>query len=161
MPPGFRNANRPDTRYVAGMNFVLIPGMWLPGSVWTPVTGHLTSLGHRTTALTLPGQGDGDLSATLDDQISEVVAAVDAAPGGAVVVGHSAAASLAWMAGDRRPNTVLTVVLVGGFPEADGELYFGAFAPIDGQVPFPGWSRSRDPMPPTSTNNNEPRSPRR
>jgi len=121
------------------MNFVLIPGMWLPGSVWTPVTSHLAGLGHRTTALTLPGQGDGDPSATLNDQLSAVLAAVDAAPGGAVVVGHSAAASLAWMAADRRPNTVRTVVLIGGFPEADGELYFGAFAPVDGQVPFPGW----------------------
>jgi pimeloyl-ACP methyl ester carboxylesterase len=121
------------------MNFVLIPGMWLPGSVWEPVTGHLTSFGHRATALTLPGQGDGDPSATLDDQLSAVVAAVDAAPGEAVVVGHSAAASLAWMAADRRPDTVVTVVLVGGFPEADGELYFGTFAPIDGLVPFPGW----------------------
>ncbi len=121
------------------MNFVLIPGMWLTGSVWTSVTGRLAGLGHRATALTLPGQGDGDPSATLNDQLSAVLAAVDAAPGGAVVVGHSAAASLAWMAADRRPNTVLTVVLVGGFPEADGELYFGAFAPVDGQVPFPGW----------------------
>ncbi len=43
------------------------------------------------------------------------------------------------MAADRRPNTVRTVVLVGGFPEADGELYFGAFPPVDGLVPFPGW----------------------
>ena len=126
-------------RYVAGMNFVLLPGMWLPGSVWKPVTAHLTGLGHRATALTLPGQGDGDPSATLNDQVSAVVAAVDDAPGGAVVVGHSAAASLAWMAADRRPETVRTVVLVGGFPEADGELYFGAFAPVDGLVPFPGW----------------------
>ena len=113
--------------------------MWLPGSVWEPVTGHLTSFGHRATALTLPGQGDGDPSATLDDQLNAVLAAVDAAPGEAVVVGHSAAASLAWMAADRRPDTVVTVVLVGGFPEADGELYFGGFAPIDGLVPFPGW----------------------
>jgi pimeloyl-ACP methyl ester carboxylesterase len=122
-----------------GMNFVLVPGMWLSGSVWETVTDYLTNLGHRATALTLPGQGDGDPSATLDDQISAVVAAVDDAAGGAVVVGHSAAGSLAWMAADRRPDTVRTVVLVGGFPEADGELYFGVFAPVDGRVPFPGW----------------------
>ena len=70
------------------MDFVLIPGMWLPGSVWDPVTAHLTSLGHRATALTLPGQGDGNRSAALDDQVTAVIAAVDAAPGGAVVVGH-------------------------------------------------------------------------
>ena len=57
---------------VAGMNFVLVPGMWLPGSVWEPVTGHLASRGHRTTALTLPGQGDDDPSATLDDQVGRL-----------------------------------------------------------------------------------------
>jgi hypothetical protein len=43
---------------VPRMDFVLIPGMWLPGSVWDPVTAHLTSLGHRATALTLPGHRD-------------------------------------------------------------------------------------------------------
>jgi len=121
------------------MDFVLIPGMWLPGSVWDLVARHLTSLGHRATALTLPGQGDGDRSATLDDQVTAVVAAVDAAPGGAVVVGHSAAGSLAWTAADRRPDAVSAVVLVGGFPNADGDRYFDAFAPVDGLVAFPGW----------------------
>ena len=34
----------------------------------------------------------------------------DAAPDGAVVVGHSAAGSLAWMAADRRPDAVRAVV---------------------------------------------------
>lgn len=121
------------------MDFVLIPGMWLSGAVWEQVTTRLAALGHRATALTLPGQGDGDSSATLQDQIDAVVAAVDAAPGGSVVVGHSAAASLAWMAADRRPDSVRAVVLVGGFPEPDGELYFGPFEPVAGAVPFPGW----------------------
>jgi pimeloyl-ACP methyl ester carboxylesterase len=124
---------------VPRMDFVLIPGMWLPGSVWDPVTAHLTSLGHRATALTLPGQGDGNRSAALDDQVTAVVAAVDAAPGGAVVVGHSAAGSLAWTAADRRPDAVPAVVLVGGFPNADGDRYFDAFAAVDGLVAFPGW----------------------
>lgn len=124
---------------VPRMDFVLIPGMWLPGSVWDPVTVHLTSLGHRATALTLPGQGDGNRSAALDDQVTAVVAAVDAAPGGAVVVGHSAAGSLAWTAADRRPDAVPAVVLVGGFPNADGDRYFDAVAAVDGLVAFPGW----------------------
>lgn len=121
------------------MDVVLIPGMWLPGSVWAPVTDRLGSRGHRATPLTLPGQGDGDSSATLDDQLDTVVRAVDAAPDGAVVVGHSAAGSLAWMAADRRPDAVRAVVLIGGFPEQDGEPYFAAFSPVDGAVPFPGW----------------------
>lgn len=122
-----------------GMNIVLVPGMWQSGSVWEAVAARLMRSGHRVTTLTLPGQGDGNLSASLEDQVDAVVAVVDAAPGGAVVVGHSAAATLAWMAADRRPEAVRSVVLVGGFPEADGALYFFAFAPVDGVVPFPGW----------------------
>jgi pimeloyl-ACP methyl ester carboxylesterase len=121
------------------MDIVLIPGMWLTGSVWEPVVDRLAQLGHRATALTLPGQGDGDPGATLADQVAAVVAAVDSAPEGAVVVGHSAAASLAWIAADQRPETVRAIVLIGGFPASDGAPYFAAFDPADGLVPFPDW----------------------
>ena len=34
----------------------------------------LEALGHRPVALTLPGQGDGAASATLDDQVAATVA---------------------------------------------------------------------------------------
>ncbi|MFG3101490.1 alpha/beta fold hydrolase [Streptomyces sp. NPDC048182] len=85
------------------------------------------------------GQGDGTSSATLDDQLAAVVAAVDAAPGRPLVVGHSAASSLAWPAADRRPEKVAGVALVGGFPAPDGRAYADFFAVEDGVMPFPGW----------------------
>jgi pimeloyl-ACP methyl ester carboxylesterase len=43
------------------------------------------------------------------------------------------------MAADARPETVAKVVLIGGFPSADGNLYADFFEPKDGVVPFPGW----------------------
>src|SRR3954471_24616582 len=119
------------------MDILLIAGLWLDGSSWDDVVPALESLGHRPVALTLPGQGDGSASATLDDQVAAVLAAVDAAPGRPMVVGHSAAATLAWLAADARPERVAKVVLIGGFPSADGEHYADFFEMTDGVMPFP------------------------
>jgi pimeloyl-ACP methyl ester carboxylesterase len=121
------------------MDIVLIAGLWLDGSAWDAVLPELDRLGHRGIPLTLPGQGDGAASATLDDQVGAVVAAVDAAPQKPVVVGHSAACTLAWQAADTRPGSVAGVVLIGGFPASDGDRYADSFPEQDGVVPFPGW----------------------
>jgi len=121
------------------MDILLIAGLWLDGSSWDDVVPALAALGHRPVPLTLPGQGDGSASATLDDQVAAVLAAVDAAPGKPLVVGHSAACTLAWLAADARPDKVAKVALVGGFPSADGGPYADFFESRDGVVPFPGW----------------------
>jgi pimeloyl-ACP methyl ester carboxylesterase len=121
------------------MDILLIAGLWLDGSVWDEVVAELRTLGHRPVALTLPGQGDGAPAATLDDQVAEVLAAVDAAPDRSLVVGHSAASSLAWLAADARPERVAKVALIGGFPAADGTPYADFFEVTDGAMPFPGW----------------------
>ncbi|MBO0805949.1 MAG: alpha/beta hydrolase [Nocardiopsaceae bacterium] len=121
------------------MDMLLIGGLWLDGSAWDKVVPALEELGHHPVPLTLPGQGDGAASATLDDQVAAVLAAVDAAPGKPVVVGHSAASTLAWLAADARPERVARVVLVGGFPSADGKPYADFFEIAGGVMPFPGW----------------------
>jgi pimeloyl-ACP methyl ester carboxylesterase len=121
------------------MDILLIGGLWLDGSAWDEVVPTLEALGHRPVPLTLPGQGDGSSSATLDDQVAAVLAAVDSAAEKPMVVGHSAACTLAWLAADARPEKVAKVVLIGGFPSADGEPYADLFEPKDGVMPFPGW----------------------
>ncbi|WP_440900769.1 alpha/beta fold hydrolase [Actinosynnema sp.] len=120
------------------MDVLLIAGLWLHGSAWDEVAAELRALGHRPVPLVLPGQGIGDGTATLEDQVAAVVAAVDAAER-PLVVGHSAASSLAWLAADARPGAVAGAVLVGGFPVADGGTYTSGFEVRDGAVPFPGW----------------------
>ncbi len=121
------------------MDIVLIAGLWLDGSAWDDVVPALEELGHHPVPLTLPGQGDGSPSATLDGQVAAMLAAVDAASEKPMVVGHSAVCTLAWLAADARPGQVAKVALIGGFPSADGELYADFFEPKDGVMAFPGW----------------------
>ena len=121
------------------MDIVLVAGLWLDGSAWDAVVPALEAAGHRPVPLTLPGQGDGRRSATLDEQVAAVLAAIDASSGKPLVVGHSAACTLAWLAADARPEKVAKVLLIGGFPSSDGQPYFGGFETTDGVLPFPGW----------------------
>jgi pimeloyl-ACP methyl ester carboxylesterase len=127
------------------MDILLIAGLWLDGSAWDSVAAQLQARGHRAVPLTLPGQGDGNTSATLADQSAAVVAAVDAAAGRPMVVGHSAACSLAWIAADARPAKISKVALIGGFPSPGGQAYFSAFPVRDGAMPFPGWAEFEGP----------------
>jgi pimeloyl-ACP methyl ester carboxylesterase len=127
------------------MDILLIAGLWLDGSAWDDVVSALEPLGHRPVPLILPGQGDGSASATLDDQVAAVLAAVDSAPEKPMVVGHSAACTLAWLAADARPEQVAKIVLIGGFPSADGESYADFFELQDGVMPFPGWGSFEGP----------------
>jgi pimeloyl-ACP methyl ester carboxylesterase len=121
------------------MDILLVAGLWLDGSAWNDVVPALQQLGHRPVPLTLPGQGAAPTSATLDDQVAAVLAAVDSAPEKPIVVGHSAASTLAWLAADARPERVAAAVLIGGFPTADGKPYADFFPVTDGVMAFPGW----------------------
>jgi pimeloyl-ACP methyl ester carboxylesterase len=134
--PGRRNAD---------VDIVLIAGLWLRESAWNAVAGHLTGYGHRPVPVALPGQGDGNTSATLADQTAAVLAAVDSAAGRPMVVGHSAASSLAWLATDARPEKIGKVAFIGGWPAPDGEPYFDGLPVKDGAVPFPGWDEFEGP----------------
>jgi pimeloyl-ACP methyl ester carboxylesterase len=117
------------------VDILLVAGLWLDASAWNDVVPALEAAGHRAVPVTLPNAGD----ATLDDQVAAVVAAVDAAPEPVMVVGHSAACTLAWLAADRRPDRVAKVALIGGFPARDGQPYADFFEVRDGFMPFPGW----------------------
>ena len=120
------------------MDIVLLPGLWLTSDVWGSVADELERLGHHAIAVTLPGADDRDPTRTLDDQIDAVLDAVDAADR-PLVVGHSAASTLAWLAADRRPEAVAGAVMIGGFPSADGSSYAAFFEIVAGVMAFPGW----------------------
>jgi pimeloyl-ACP methyl ester carboxylesterase len=113
--------------------------------VWGEVCDLLVGFGHRPVPLTLASQGAGERLVTLEDQVAAVVEAVDAAEARPMVVGHSAAVSLAWIAAERRPDRVAKVVAIGGFPSAHGEAYADFIEATDGFVGFPGWERFEGP----------------
>jgi pimeloyl-ACP methyl ester carboxylesterase len=121
------------------MDIVLLGGLWLPRKEWDQVVETLAELGHRGVPVLLPGQGDGNRTATLEDQVAAVLLAVDESEGKPLVVGHSAASALAWIAADARSQQVAGVVLIGGFPTPDGASYADFFPVVDGVMPFPGW----------------------
>ncbi len=135
------------------MDIILVPGMWLDGSAWAEVADVLAEAGHRPRALTLPGMEavDADRSGiTLRDHVDAVVTAIDAVGEGAddppkvLLVGHSAAAGIAWSAVDARPERVARAVLVSGFPGGDGEALAAGYPADRGEVPFPDWSAFGD-----------------
>ncbi len=121
------------------MRIILIPSLWLDGTAWRDVLPGLEAAGHQPVGLMLPGQGDGNAAATLDDQLAAVLAAIDSSPAPVTVVGHSAAGTLAWLAADRRPDRMARVAIVAGVPCSEGEAYADFFEPVDGLMVFPGW----------------------
>jgi pimeloyl-ACP methyl ester carboxylesterase len=128
------------------MDIVLIAGLWLDGGhVWDKVAADLETRGHHALPVALPGQGDGNTAATLADQSAAVLAAVDAAAGTPMVVGHSAACGLAWLAADARPAKISKVAFIGGFPPRDGKTYFHGLPVENGATPFPGWGEFEGP----------------
>jgi pimeloyl-ACP methyl ester carboxylesterase len=124
-------------------DIVLIGGLWLRPEIWTDVVREVKARGHHALPVALPGQGDDVVDVGLEDQVGAVLAVIDACATPPVVVGHSAAATLAWIAADRRP--VAQVVLIGGFPSTDGEAYANFLPITDGAMPFPGWEAFEGP----------------
>lgn len=120
------------------MDIVLIAGLWLPATVWDDVVAELDELGHHAIAVLLPGVDDRSPSATLDQQLAAALEAVDTAER-PLVVGHSAAATLAWLVADRRPHAISGAVMIGGFPSAHGSSFAAFFPVVDGVMSFPGW----------------------
>lgn len=124
------------------MDIILIPGLWLNEHTWHAVVPALERAGHRVRALTLPGMEskDADRSGiTLTDHVDAVVAAVDAADGPVLLVGHSAGSGLGHAAVDARPERVARAVYVGGFPTPDGSPLLDGLPAVDGEVPMPDW----------------------
>lgn len=118
-------------------HFVLIPGLWLRASSWDLVTPHLEAAGHTVQTLTLPSEAGN----TLQDWIGTVTDALDAAPGPAVLTGHSAGCGLAYAAADRRPEKVSRLVLIGGFPLPAGMPLLDEDLPAaDGLIDLPDFS---------------------
>lgn len=74
----------------APTTFVLVHGAWHGGWVWDPVVERLAERGHRTVVVELPSSAlDPDELGGFGDDVAAVRAAITAAGGEVVLVGHS------------------------------------------------------------------------
>lgn len=123
------------------MDVLLIPGFWLDGSSWAPVTAALASAGHSPYPITPLGARPGaDPDVTLADQAADVVRLLDGLDGPVVVVGHSGGGAVAHAVADARPDRVARVVYVDSGPLGEGGVVNDEFPVVDGVVPLPDWS---------------------
>lgn len=123
---------------VAGMDIILIPGLWLTASSWDDVVPALREAGHTPHPLTMPGVGAEASDVGLADWIAAVVDEIDRIAGPVVLVGHSGGGNVAWGAAERRADRVARVVFVDTTPPPPG-ADISEFPTVDGVVPFPGW----------------------
>lgn len=125
------------------MQIILIPGFWLDGDSWAPITRELEAAGHRVHPLTLPGKrpGDTDLAGIgLRDHVDAVLAVFDGLDGDVVLVGHSGGGTIAWAVADARPSRIARVVMVDAIPMPAGTCINDEL-PVEGDgVPLPDWS---------------------
>src|SRR5687767_13742456 len=94
---------------------ILVPGFWLGAWAWDEVADALRADGHDVEALTLPGleRVDTDRSGvTIDDHVSAITDAVEAAGRPVVLAVHSGAGFPGYAATDRVPELIATMVYV-------------------------------------------------
>lgn len=124
-------------------HFVLVPGFWLGGWAWESVAAVLENEGHHVNALTLPGLDDAltdRSSITLDDHVAAIVDAVDSVTEDKViVVAHSGAGPVAYMATDAEPQRISRIVYVDSGPMPAGVSTREDLDGVD-EIPLPAWS---------------------
>jgi pimeloyl-ACP methyl ester carboxylesterase len=105
--------------------YLLVPGFWLGGWAWRPVTASLRERGHHVQPVTLTGMGERADQATpevdLDTHIRDVAELLTAQDLHEVVlVGHSYAGLVITGVADRLPDRIARLVYVDTGPLPDG-----------------------------------------
>ena len=98
---------------------VLVPGWWLGAWAWDGVAQALRADGHDVTALTLPGLEPDHPdrgSVSLADQADAIVTAIEAHDRPVVLAVHSGASQPGYLASDRVPDRIATLVYVDTAP---------------------------------------------
>lgn len=104
--------------------FVLVHGSWHGAWCWHRIVARLEALGHRVLAPDLPGHGDDATPVaqlTLKAYAECVAAAVQAAPGPVVLVGHSFGGIVISQAAEIIPERISRLVYLTAFLPANGQ----------------------------------------
>jgi pimeloyl-ACP methyl ester carboxylesterase len=114
------------------MKVILVPGYWLTGDSFEPVTSALAAAGHDAEGVTRQG-------ATLAEQIAHLVALVDTVDEPVILVGHSAGGPICHGVVDARPTRVCHVIYVDTWPGSDGCAVNSGLPVVEGRIPLPDW----------------------
>ena len=117
--------------------YVLVPGAWLGGWAWQPVTDQLRDHGHEVHAVTLTGLGDRSGLATpqvdLDTYISDVAGLIEAERlDDVVLVGHSYAGHVVTGVADRIPGRIALLAYLDAGPSPTGPPFWTSSRPRPG-----------------------------
>jgi pimeloyl-ACP methyl ester carboxylesterase len=118
--------------------YVLVPGFWLGGWAWRPVTESLRERGHTVYPVSLTGMGERAGEArpdtTLETHIDDVVnLLISEDLRHVVLVGHSYAGLVITAVADRLPERIVQLVYVDTGPLPDGASQNG-FSPPEEQA---------------------------
>lgn len=103
---------------------ILVHGAFSNGFVWGHVAGKLKAAGYEVTAIDLPGRPGNPASpdaVSLDLYRDTVVAALEAASGPAILVGHSFAGIVIAAAAEQAPEKIKTLVFAAAYLPQDGD----------------------------------------
>ena len=138
--------------------YVLVPGAWLGGWAWRPVTRRLREQGHEVHPVTLTGLGDRSHLATpetdLDTYVTDVVNVIEFEDlEDVVLVGHSYAGGVVTGVAERIPERIALLAYLDAGPSPDGVAFLDLQPPParelferlvaeagDGwRIPMPSW----------------------
>ena len=107
-------------------NYILVHGSGHGSWCWERVTPLLEEMGHKVTAVDLPGNGHDDTplaDVTLETYAESVTGVLDAQDGPAVLVGHSLGGLSISRAAEMRPDKVAVLVYLAAVMLQDGEIF--------------------------------------
>jgi pimeloyl-ACP methyl ester carboxylesterase len=138
--------------------YVLVPGAWLGGWAWQPVTRRLRAQGHDVHPITLTGLGERSHLATpevdLDTYVTDVVNTIEFEDlHDVILVGHSYAGTVVTGVADRVPERLSLLAYLDAGPPPDGTAFLDLQPPEarqlierlvaeagDGwRIPLPSW----------------------
>jgi pimeloyl-ACP methyl ester carboxylesterase len=106
-------------------HFVLVHGGWSGAWCWAKVAPLLKRAGHTVDTFDLPGMGEDPTprhTTSLASYAERVVAALDASPGEAVLVGHSMGGLSISQAAEARPEKIRVLVYLAAFLLRNGQM---------------------------------------
>ena len=105
-------------------DYILVHGAWHGAWCWENIVPGLKAAGHNVRAIDLPGHGDDHSPVsemTLENNARTIAAAVSAADGPVVLVGHSMGGMSITQAAELVPEQLEKLVYLTAFLPADGQ----------------------------------------